>query len=516
MNIFSEAIHLKVSISISQFNILTGGREVKDMIAALTAIAGEQNVCVAEEALASFAEDGSFAKRLFPRAIVKPQDANQVQDIVKWSNRTKTPLVPVSSTAPHYKGDTVPSVPDAVIVDLSGMKKILGISRRHRIAVIEPGVTYGELNAALAKEGLTVSMPLMPREGKSVIGSLLESEPRLNALHQWCNLDPLRCVEVTWGDGNRMYTGEAGGSVMDLESQWKEDKWQWEPAGPMMLDFYRLLTGAQGTMGIVTWASVRCELMPKEEKGYLVPAQKLDDLIDFAYHVLRIRFGEAFFIMNAAQLARLMTSNTEDAAKMETELPPWIAMVGIGGREILPQERVAYQEQDIADIAQKYDLTLQPECGGISGDLVFKRASNTSGSASWKAGEAGAFADIFFSTTLDRTPEFVGAMETLAKEKDYQRNIGVYLQPENMGTSYHCSFTLPFDSEDSAEFARTECLFTEASEKFSQMGAYYFRPYGIWSKLQLSRDAESYHVLQQLREIFDPNGIMNPGKLRND
>lgn len=489
---------------------------MKDMIAALAAIAGEQNVCVAEEALASFAEDGSFAQRLMPRAIVKPQDANQVQDIVKWANQTNTPLVPVSSTAPHYKGDTVPSVPYAVMVDLSGMKKILGINRRHRIAVIEPGVTYSELNAALSKEGLAVSMPLMPREGKSVLGSLLESEPRLNALHQWCNLDPLRCVEVTWGDGNRMYTGEAGGSVMDLESQWKEDKWQWEPAGPMMLDFYRLLTGAQGTMGIVTWASVRCELMPQEKKGYLVPAQKLEDLIDFAYHVLRLRFGEAFFIMNAVQLARLMTNSAEDAAKLESRLPPWISMVGIVGREILPQERVAYQELDIADIAQQHGLTLQHECGGISGDLVFKHASITSGSASWKAGEAGAFEDIFFSTTLDRTPEFVSTMETLAKEKGYQRKIGVYLQPENMGTSYHCSFTLPFDSEDSAEVARTECLFTEASEKFSQMGAYYFRPYGIWSRLQLSRDAESYHVLQKIREIFDPNGIMNPGKLRND
>jgi len=216
------------------------------------------------------------------------------------------------------------------------------------------------------------------------------------------------------------------------------------------------------------------------------------------------------------QLARLMTNNAEDAAKLESRLPPWIAMVGIVGREILPQERVAYQEQDIADIALQHSLTLQHECGGISGDLVFKRASNASGSASWKAGEAGAFADIFFSTTLDRTPEFVAAMETLAKEKGYQRKIGVYLQPENMGTSYHCSFTLPFDSEDSAEVARTECLFTEASEKFSQMGAYYFRPYGIWSKLQLRRDAESYHVLQKIREIFDPNGIMNPGKLRND
>lgn len=483
---------------------------------ALAAIVGVQNVSDASEALSFFAEDDSFAARMMPRAVVKPQNANQVQEIVKWANQTKTPLVPVSSAAPHDKGDTVPSVPEAVIVDLSGMKKILGVNRRHRMAVIEPGVTYSELNAALAKEGMTIAMPLAPRAGKSVVASLLETEPRLNALHQWCNLDPLRCVEVTWGDGNRMYTGEAGGSVMDLEAQWKEDKWQWEPAGPMMLDFYRLLTGAQGTMGIVTWASIRCEIMPQAHKGFLVPAKKLEDLIDFAYQVLRLRFGEEFFIMNAAQLSRLMTSGATEAARLEEALPPWVAVVGVAGREILPEERVACHEQDIADIAQRYGVELLPECGGLSGDAVLSRAGNPSETANWKDGASGAHADIFFSTTLDRTPAFEEAMTKLCREAGYLRSAGVYLQPENMGASYHCSFTLPYDPQNPKEKAKTQRLFHEASEMFSQMGAYYFRPYGIWSRLQLNRDAQSYKTLQKLREIFDPNGVMNPGKLRND
>ena len=490
--------------------------EVDNLVKALSAIAGAQNVSNAEDVLSSFAEDASFEKRMMPRAVVRPQNAEQVQQIIKWANETKTPLVPVSSAAPHAKGDTVPGAPEAVIVDLSGMKKILGISRRHRIAVIEPGVTYDELNAALAKEGMSVSMPLAPRAGKSVIGSILETEPRLNALHQWCNLDPLRCVEVTWGDGNRMYTGEAGGSVMDLEAQWKDDKWQWEPAGPMMLDFYRLLTGAQGTMGIVTWASVRCEILPQAHKGFLVPAERLEDLIDFSYQVLRLRFGEEFFIMNATQLSRLVTHSAVEAEKLEATLPRWAAIVGVAGREILPEERVACHEQDIADIAQQHGLSLERATGGITGDLALKCANHATGAASWKTNAAGAFADIFFSTTLDRTPEFVRAMDSVAKESAYLRRVGVYLQPENMGTSYHCSFTLPYDPQDERETARTQRLFGAASERFSQMGAYYFRPYGIWSRLQLNRDAQSYKTLLELRKIFDPNGIMNPGKMRND
>jgi FAD/FMN-containing dehydrogenase len=48
-----------------------------------------------------------------------------VQKLVKLANETMTPLVPVSSGPPHFRGDTVPGIGGAVIVDLSGMKKII-------------------------------------------------------------------------------------------------------------------------------------------------------------------------------------------------------------------------------------------------------------------------------------------------------------------------------------------------------------------------------------------------------
>ncbi len=482
----------------------------------LIKILGSENVSDDPEVLSCYSKDRSFATKMAPRFVVKVHSAVDVGALVKLANETKTPLVPVSSKAPHYKGDTVPSVPEAIIVDLSEMKKILSINRTHRITVIEPGVTYGELMQALEKEGMTVSLPLTPREGKSVVGSLLETEPRLNVLHQWCDLDPLRCVEVTWGDGNRMYTGEAGGSVMDLEKQWKENKWQVEPAGPMMLDFYRLLTGAQGTMGIVTWVSVRCEIKPQVHKGYLVPAKKLEDLIDFAYNVLRFRFSEEFFLMNNAQLACLMAKDQEDINKLKMKLPSWVVLVGIVGREILPKERVASQEADISEIAQKYGLQLLSTIGGISGKAVLNKSSNPCGSTYWKETYKGTFEDLFFSTTLDQTPRFIQKMMDLASESGYPvSDIGVYLQPENMGTSYHCSFTLPYNVNSAEEVGKAKALFEKASTEFSHMGAYYFRPYGIWSKLQLNKDAQNYKVQQQLKAIFDPNYILNPGKLSN-
>jgi len=479
-------------------------------------ILGPEDVLDLPDQLQSYSSDKSFAKELAPILIIKVKNAADVQKVVKWANETKTPLVPISSGFPHYRGDTVPSVPGAVIVDLSEMKRIMSINRTHRVAIIEPGVTYSELQAELAKQGLTVPTSLAPRTTKSVLTSVLETEPRLNSLHQWCFLDPVRCVEVTWGDGNRMYTGEAGLSVMDLEKQWEQEKWQIEPTGPLMLDFYRMLTGAQGTMGIVTWVSVKCEILPQIHKMYIVPANTLDELIDFAYRVIRFRFSDEFFLVNKSCLASLLGKTAEGVESLHAKLPEWAALVGIVGRDLLPEERVAAQEADIADIAREFGLQMVSEINGIRGEEMLGAISQPSRKEYWKETYKGAFQDIFFSTTLDRSPEFVAIMLEQAEKAGYPvGDIGVYLQPQNMGTSYHCEFTLPYDDENIQKTRRMRSLFEKASCELSLKGAYFLRPYGMWSRLQLNRDAQSYAALQRLKKIFDPNGIMNPGKLCN-
>lgn len=482
----------------------------------LMKIVGTENVADDIDTLEAYSKDKSFTKPIKPRFVVKVGNAEQVQELIRWANGTNTPLVPVSSGGSHHRGDTVPGVPEAVVVDLSGMKKIISINKNHRIAIIEPGVTYAELQEALFNEGLTLPTSLAPRAEKSVLTSLLEIEPRLNALHQWCFLDPLRCVEVTWGDGNRMYTGEAGGGVMDLEKQWEQEKWQWEPTGPMMLDYYRMLTGAQGTMGIATWASVKCELLPEIHKMYLVPANKLEDLIDFAYRIIRFRFTDEFMLMNGPYLASLLGDTREEIISLRAMLPPWVAIVGIAGRNLLPEDRVAAQEADIFEMAQEFGLEMKPAVEGATGMDVLNAITNPAKGTYWKDSFKGTYQDIFFSTTLDRTPKFIKEMLGLCLETGYPiSDIGIYLQPQNMGTSYHCEFTIPYDQENSIELNKVKKLFVNASQSFSTLGAYYLRPYGIWSKLQMNRDAQSMSTIKRLKKIFDPNEIMNPGKLTN-
>ena len=75
----------------------------------LEAIVGKNNVLDDRKTLEQFSKDESFSEPLSPWFVVRPGKDTEVQALVKWANATATPLVPVSSGAPHFYGDTVPT-----------------------------------------------------------------------------------------------------------------------------------------------------------------------------------------------------------------------------------------------------------------------------------------------------------------------------------------------------------------------------------------------------------------------
>jgi hypothetical protein len=476
-------------------------------------IFGPGNVIDDADTLEGYSKDESFSHPLKPRLAVKPQNAAQIQELVQWANQSVTPLVPVSSGPPHFRGDTVPSTPGAVMVDLTGMKKIIHTDIRNRMVIVEPGITYTELQPALAKSGLRVSSPLAPRANKSVIGALLEREPIVIPRYQWILLDPLRCTEVTWGDGYRMTTGEAA-STAALEAEWKKHFAQVTSSGPGQTDFFKFTSAAQGSMGIVSWASIKCEVLPQVHNLYFVPAAKLEELTDLAYSILRIRFGDELLILNNFSLAMLLGKDAAQIAELSNKLPKWMLLIGVAGRDRLPQEKVAYQEKDISEMAQKYGLQLLQAVPGASGVETLRAILNPCEGQYWKLNYKGACQDIFFLNTLDKSPSFVKSMYTLAEAQGYPTSeIGVYIQPVHQGASCHIEFQLPFSRDKAAEVNRVKELYTRASDELLKQGAYYSRPYGIWAPMAFNRDAQTTLVLKKIKGIFDPNNIMNPGKL---
>lgn len=481
---------------------------------ALAEIVGSENVIDDPAILDCYAADCSYAAKRTPWYIVRPKTAPEVQALVAWANETETPLIPVSSGAPHFHGDTVPSAPEGVIVDLSRMKDIKRIDRRNRIVIIEPGVTYADLQPALAKEGLRISRPLLPRANKSVIASLLERQPTLIPRFNFSLPEPLRACGVVWGSGEIAFTGEAGNGPMDLEKQWKNGVAQVDPKGPNATDLMRLLTGAQGSMGIVIWASVKCELIPSVRKYVFLPSESIEHLIDLCYKLERIRLGDEVMIVNAAQLATMIGSQTEEIKVLKEDLPPWTVIIGLAGAAHFPEERVQVQELELKRLAQQCGIELLGGLPKISTSRVASALESCSAEPYFKFTYKGACQDIFFLTTLDKTPQFIATVFLIASRLKYPlSDIGIYIQPQHQGVSQHVEFNLPFNPSDRRESEKVKHIFTEASHALIAQGAYFSRPYGSWADLVYSRDADATRVLRTVKQIVDPKNVLNPGKL---
>jgi FAD/FMN-containing dehydrogenase len=430
---------------------------------------------------------------------------------------------------PHFRGDSIPGTEGAVIVDLSGMNRIILMDRRNRVTIVEPGVTFSQLQPELAKEGMRLSMPLLPRASKSVLGSVLEREPIMNPRYSWSLSEPLRCIETVMGNGDMFRTGElAGASVSTstsgvaklipieelMEKRRKTQETALYQYGPGQFNYHKLLSAAQGTMGIVTWASLRCEVLPKVQKINLVPSDALDSLIGFAYKLLRIRFHDELLLVNSSNLASILGEGAQQIIALRKELPPWTLILGLTGRDIMPEERVAFLERDIGDIARQFGVRLESTIPGARDEQVQEAVLNPSKEPYWKLCCKGGCQDIFFLTTLNRASEFVTTIYSLAEAFKYPlSDIGVYIQPTHLGTSCHIEFSLPFDPGDGNDVATVQELFTKASEELGKQGAFFSRPYGIWADMAYSRNAEHTSLSRKLKGLFDPNSVLNPGKL---
>jgi FAD/FMN-containing dehydrogenases len=480
----------------------------------LIEIVGREYVLDDAETLETYSRDRSFVLPMKPWFVVAPQKTDEVQKLVAWANETHTPLVPVSSGAPHFYGDTVPSAPGGVMLDLRRMNKIIRSDRRNRIVVIEPGVTYSQLEPELAKEGMRVTMPLLPRANKSVIASLLERQPTVIPRYNYSLPEPLRNCGVVWGSGEISYTGHAGNGPYSLEEQWKAGQIPVDPRGPNATDFMRLLTGAQGSMGIVVWASVKCEILPSIRKLFFIPADNLEDIIDFSYRLQRLRLGDEVILTNNTLLATMLGKSGDEIRKLKEKLPLWVMIVGLAGRALFPEEKLAVQEKDLTDLVQQFGLELLSGIPGTTNKEVLNTILNPSTEPYWKLKYKGGCEDIFFLATLDKTPHFIETMNSTAETFKYPASeIGIYIQPQHHGVSHHCEFNLHYDPKDAKESARIKQLYAKASEELIGQGAYFARPYGMWANLVYNRDAQSTMALRKVKQIFDPNNVMNPGKL---
>jgi FAD/FMN-containing dehydrogenase len=126
----------------------------------------------------------------------------------------------------------------------------------------------------------------------------------------------------------------------------------------------------------------------------------------------------------------------------------------------------------------------------------------------------GGNADIFFLTTLDRIEGYLEIMRAAVERQGLSADsVGVYIQPQHQGVTHHVEFSLPYDAAVAGTREDMQDLSDDLVADLIAAGAYFSRPYGAWAQPVYNRDAASRDALRKVKAIFDPAGVMNPGKL---
>jgi FAD/FMN-containing dehydrogenase len=447
-----------------------------------------------------------------PTCILRPGNRDELGSIIQYASQNNLSLTVTSSTGAHRKGG-ITNQNEHILIDLSPWKKIDLIDRRNRVCRIEPGVTYAELAEALSAHGMTIPMPLAPRNGKSVLAAMMDREPTTWANKQWDSSDPVGSTEFFFSSGERFRTGAAGGPG-SIEQQRLSGGAQKHSAGPSQADFHRVVQGSQGTMGIVTWITLRTEIMPTVQETFLVGAGELELLLDYIYSVQRRLLGEQFFVLNRTAAAWLISGGDLQAFEdLRSSLPGFVGLQSIAGFERLPGARLAYHKHDIERIARQSNLQLEPHIGKLEAAGLFNKATHACGETDWREALLGGCLSIFFQSTLDRMPALLKAFaDTAAGFGIAESEIGVYIQPMVQNHVCHMELMIPYHPGSVEQVDRLRQLERQATIQLMDSGAFFSRPYGSAAELVWAQNPGNTRLVKIIKGIFDPQQIYQRGK----
>ncbi|MFC1642418.1 FAD-binding oxidoreductase [Myxococcota bacterium] len=229
-----------------------------DALTQLREMFGSERVLVDAGALAEFSGDMTENPEAPPDAVVRVESLEQLQAVVRLADGSRTPLVPrVAGT--NLGGLTI-ATRGGWIVDLTAMNRIVELNEADCVAVVEPGVTFGQMRAALdsAPTKLTIGYPLSPPESSVAANCLLDGLGNLSLRHgamgQW-----ITGLEVVRADGSLLRTGAwALGAPV--------------PFGRAPLpDLTGLFLSWQGTTGIVSKLGIELwPCLPFRERSFVL------------------------------------------------------------------------------------------------------------------------------------------------------------------------------------------------------------------------------------------------------
>jgi len=222
----------------------------------LIQIVGEANVTDNLIDRVSFSYDASEHHHR-PEGGVWAGSAEQVSEIMKLANRERIPVIP-RGAGTGLSGMAVP-IQGGIVLDLNRMNQILRISIEDRLAVVQPGVVYANLEKALAPYGFF--FPPDPASGKvsTLGGNVATNAGGLKGAKYGTTRDYVLGLQIVLPDGRIMRTGS---KAMKSVSGY---------------DLTRLFVGSEGTLGIVTEITLKINPKPTATSTALATFDTLED-----------------------------------------------------------------------------------------------------------------------------------------------------------------------------------------------------------------------------------------------
>lgn len=447
----------------------------------LLSIFGERRVLWREHDLYSYSFDASFGTYK-PDAVVQPLTAEEVSRLVKLADEYVIPLTP-RGHASCLSGGPLP-VRGGIVVDMTKMNQKLVVEEEDLLAVVSPGVLTAHIHKAAEAKRLMYPPDPSSSQISTIGGNLAENSGGPRGLKYGVTKDYVLGLEVVMPNGELIRTG--GRTVKNVTGY----------------DLTKLIVGSEGTLGIITEATLR--LVPKPQATETMMAV-FDDLV---------LCGKAISAILASGIvpAKIELMDQASILAVESYEPCGLPR---DARAIILIELDGHPQAIVEEMEAARRL-----CRSMHARNVIVAQSKAEQSELWRARKlvSPAIAKIKPTKIAEdicvpksKIPEAFRRLEQIRDK--YGLNLVIFghagdgnLHPNIMA-----------DKRDREEMKRVEQAVAEIFEVAIELGGTLSGEHGIGTMkapfLELETGAAALDMMRRIKQAWDPKGIMNPGKI---
>ncbi|MHA1283016.1 MAG: FAD-binding oxidoreductase [Promethearchaeota archaeon] len=467
----------------------------------LRSIFGEKYVSNKPVDLYPYSYDATESDAYMPDFVVLPQNIEEIIELAKFANKYKIPIIPYTS-GNNVGGLTIPEQ-GGIICDMGKrMKKIIKVHESMMYAIIEPGVTWGQLKRFLEKyyPNLKYGYTYAPPYAGVLANAILSGMSNLSTAYG-CTADWINGLEVVLSTGEIVRTGSCF-----LSNELKDDNWFARYPIP---DLTGLFMCWQGTTGIVTKAAIQLWPNKKYKTVLVVLVYGADECAELVKEIGRTECCEDVSAMNIEIIK--MTFGLKNPPKFEKEPDFGIVITISAHTKPLLSAKVDYVKEIFEKIRENSQknmfltnfstfVNLLGEKFAIYYDLptVITPMVEFSG-VTW-VGCYGSTDNIGF--LFKRCYEIF---------KEYKREPLMFMK--SMKYSHYCAFMTIIrynQSKEKKKVKELQRIFLELMLKNDCIP--YKTPRWMTEIIRQRCDINWIKLLERIKKVMDPNNIFNPGK----